>query len=210
MLRRHPLFDEIDASLAAFMPRDPVHVVGRWMSATSRTYQAEEHSGTGTGPFRDVIDTRWEGTLSCPTPMAGIAFMAIGTELLWAKSTPAAPTLPVIVSFHAYAEYSAERATFAAGMGGARLPGVSVACHADVVEDCTLGQTRLSTGCVEELAHVDNVGFFALLMPQQLLKVGRHRLWRVREKFASSLPPQIREILTRRRAGTIPLQRTVA
>jgi hypothetical protein len=43
-----------------------------------------------------------------------------------------------------------------------------------------------------------------LLLQGRFLKTGRHRLWRMREELASSLPPRIRELLTRRRSGSIP------
>ncbi len=146
---------------------------------------------------------RWHGTLACHAPIAGIAFIVVGADVFWAKSTPAAPALPVSVSFHAYAQDSENRATFAVRVGGAQLPGTAVACGADVVAACALGESRLATGRLEPLARVNGVDVFGLLIPGRLLTVGRHRLWRVRNEVASSLPPPVAEILTRRRAGSI-------
>jgi hypothetical protein len=201
--RRHPFLEELGQSVAAVVPHEPVDFVGSWAAATRRTYETRAQTGTGRGPFREVIDSRWEGTLTGLGPVAGIAFMAIGADLFWAKSTPAPPTLPVNVSFHAYAQYSDNRATFAGSLGGAQLPGAPVVCGADVLSACTLGESRLSTGLVELIAHVDRVDFLALLIPGRLLKVGRNRLWRVRSEVASSLPPPVAEILTRSRSGSI-------
>src|SRR5688572_23387811 len=98
------------------------------MRSERRTYETASQTGTGSGPFVEVVDLRWGGTLTGTVPIAGIAFLVTTTELFWVKSMPAAATLPVHVSLHAYAGYSPEQATFTAGLGGAVLPGVPVAC----------------------------------------------------------------------------------
>jgi hypothetical protein len=69
---------------------------------------------------------------------------------------------------------------------------------------CTLGNNRLTTAHVEPLAQTAEAAFVVLLLPAQSLKIGRHRLWRIREELASSLPLRVRDILTRRRSGSIP------
>jgi hypothetical protein len=131
-MRRHLLFDELDTSLAALIPQEPVEFIGSWFPSARRTYETVQQSGTGSGPFVDVVDLRWRGTLTCPAPIAGIGFLVTTTGLFWVKSTPAAVSLPVEISLHAYAEYSAGQATFTAGLGGAVLPGVPVAYGADL------------------------------------------------------------------------------
>jgi hypothetical protein len=203
-MRRHLLFDELDAALAALVPQEPVELVGSWFPSARRTYETARQSGTGSGPFVDVVDLRWRGTLTCPVPMAGIGFLVTPAGLFWVKSTPAAVSLPVDISLHAYAEYSAGQATFSAGLGGAVLPGVTVAYGVDLACCCTLGPARVTTARLEQLAQADTAAFVVLLIQGRFLKVGRHRLWRIRDELASSLPPHVGEILTRRRTGSIP------
>ena len=205
-MRRHPLFDELDASLAGLVPNEPVELVGNWLPTTRRTYETASQSGTGSGPFVDVVDLRWRGTLACSVPIAGVAFLVTAAELFWAKSTPAAASLGVDVSLHAYADYSVKLATFTAGIGGAVLPGIAVPCGVDLRGACTLGHTHLTTGRVEQLAQTAQAALVVLLIQGRFLKIARHRLWRIREELASSLPPHVRHILTRRRSGSIPCE----
>jgi len=202
-MRPHPIFDELEASLGKVMPKEPVEFVGNWLPSSRRTYETAGQSGTGSRPFVDVVDFKWHGTLTCSVPIAGLAFLVTVDEVFWAKSLPAMPTLSVDISLHAYADHLPERATFVAGLGGTILPGVPIACGADLVAACTLGRSNLTTARAERLAQVDVAAFVVLLVQGRFLQVGRHRLWRVREETASTLPPRVREILTRRRSGTI-------
>lgn len=203
-MRRHPFFDELEASLAGVVASEPVELSGSWLPTTRRTYTAESQSGTGSGPFADVVDFRWQGQLSCAVPIAGIAFLATASKLFWSKSTPPASPQELDVSLHAYADFSQGRATFIASIAGAVLPGIAVAFAGDPAAVRTLGNARLTTARVEPLAETEEAAFFALLLPAPSLKIGRHRLWRLREELTSSLPPRILEILTRRRSGSIP------
>ncbi|HVH25291.1 MAG TPA: hypothetical protein VM818_00980 [Vicinamibacterales bacterium] len=202
-MRRHPIFDELDASLAALVLEEPVELVGNWLPTTRRTYETAQQRGTGSGRFVDVIDRRWRGTLACSQPVAGIAFLVTAAEVFWAKTAPAATGLDVDVSLHAYADYSPKLATFAARLGGAALPGIPVASGVDLTDVCTMRETPLTTARVEQLAQTEEAAIGVLLLHGRLLKIGRHRLWRVREQVASSLSPRAREILTRRRGGSI-------
>lgn len=203
-MRRHPILDELDASLAGLVPSEPVAFTGHWVPAARRTYEVARQIGTGSGPFVDVVDWRWRGSLACAVPIAGVAFLVTRTECFWSKSAPPASLLEVDVSFHAHANHSQNLATFAAQIGGAVLPGIPVACERDPVAVCTLGKSRLMTAHVETLAETAEAAFVVLLFPAQSLKIGRHRLWRFREEFALSLPPRLKDILTRRRSGSIP------
>ena len=205
MVQRHHIFDELDASLGAFAPREPVELAGSWLPTTRRTYEGEHQGGTGSGPFVEVADFRWRGTLACDVAIAAIAFLTTPTELLWSKSLPAVTPLSVEVSLHAYADHSMDRATFVAGIGGATLPGIAVPYSGDPAVDCQLGKSHLTTGRVDLIAQTKTAAVWAVLLPGQFLKVGRHRLWRVREEWAPQLPPAVRELLTRRRSGSIPL-----
>ncbi len=203
-MQRHPVFEELEASLAAVVPPVPVEFSGNWVPATRRTYAVASQSGTGVGPFVNVVDFRWRGTLICAVPVACVAFLVTAAELFWSKSTPAALRLDVDVSLHAHADYSPNLATFTASIGGAGLPGIAVAAAADPTAGCTVRQLHLTTARVELLAQTNEAAFAVLLLQGQFLKVGRHRLWRVRDKLASSFRPRVRDMLTRGRSGSIP------
>jgi len=105
-MRSPPLFEELDASLAALGPRTPVEITGEWLPVARRAYQRPNQKGSGDGPFVDVVDLRWRGTLACSAPIAGIAFLVTDAELFWSKSAPAEMSMAVDVSLHAYADYS--------------------------------------------------------------------------------------------------------
>jgi hypothetical protein len=203
-MRHHPILDELEASLAGLVPNEPVEFSGDWLPTMRRTYEVASQIGTGSGPFVDVVDWRWLGGLSCAVPIAAVAFLVTTAECFWSKSAPPASPVAVDVSFRAYADYSQNLATLATNIGGAVLPGVTVACTSDPVAICTLGNNRLTTAHVEPLAQTAEAAFVVLLLPAQSLKIGRHRLWRIREELASSLPRRVRDILTRRRSGSIP------
>jgi len=202
-MRRHAIFDELDASLEGTVQREPVAFAGQWLPSARRTYENARQSGTGLGPFVDVVDLRWRGTLAFSLPIGGIAFLATTDRVFWVKSLPAMPTLALDVSLHAYADHLPERATFVAGMGGAALPGIRIECGRDLIGGCALRGSNLTTAKVEPIAEVSAATFAVLLIQGRFLEVGRRRLWRVREGLASAFPPRVREILTRRRCGTI-------
>ena len=203
-MQRHPLFDELDASLAGVVASEPVELDGSWLPATRRTYESKGQAGSGSGPFVEVVDFRFRGRLSSATPIAGIAFLATEKELFWSRTQPAASPQEVDVSLHAYADYSQGRATFASSIGGAVLPGIPVAFAGDPLAICTAGNARLATARVELIAEAAEATFFALLLPAPSLKIGRHRLWRFREELTANLPQRVLEILTRGRSGSIP------
>ena len=200
---RHPVLDEIDASLEALVPGTSIEFRGNWLPATRRTYQAASQRGSGSGPFVEVVDLRWRGTLKSAEPIVAVAFLVAATELSWAKSGPPTSSLDVEISLHAYADYSDKRATFASSLGGAFLPGVPVAVPGELRAVCTLGQAAVTTAVVQLLAQTEEVAFLALLLPARFIKVGRKRLWHLREEFASSLPPRVADLLTRRRSGSM-------
>ena len=203
-MKRHPFFDELDASLAGLIPEEPVEFAGEWMRTERRTYKTSSQTGTGDGPFVDVVDQRWRGTLTGAVPIAGIAFLVTTAELFWVKSMPAAAVLPVEVSLHAYADYSLKQATLTAGLGGAVLPGVPVACAPDLAGSCAVEPRRVTTSRLEQLAHAEEAAVAVLLIQGRFLKTGRGRLWRLKEELTSSLSPRVREVLTRGRSGSIP------
>lgn len=201
-MRRHRLFDELDASLSTVVPEEPVEFSGSWVRSVRRAYKTASQVDTGTDPFVEVVDLRWRGSLAGSSPIAGIAFLVTAAELFWSKSAPAASSLDIDVSLHAYADYQPQLATFAANIGGAALPGIAVPSGNDLAGACTLRSTNLMTARVEQLAQADESVFAVLLIQSRFLRIGRHRLWRIRDECAASLPPQVRDILTRRRSGS--------
>jgi hypothetical protein len=59
------------------------------------------------------------------------------------------------------------------------------------------------TGRVSVLASADRADILVLLLQAGVFKIGRNRLWRLRDEYASVLPPRAREVLTRRRTGSM-------
>jgi hypothetical protein len=202
----HPLLDQLDSSICDLVPGETVEFGGEWTTSSRQAYKSEAQIGTGSGPFVEVIDFRWRGALTAAGPFSGIALLRTANNLHWAKSPEVSLTLPVDVSLHACAGYTAEGATFTARLAGAFLPGAPVAGSADLAGACALGPNVLITGRVTCLARTNSAGFFVLLIPRGLLKMGRKRLWRLRDDVASSLPPDTRELLVHRRTGSIRSQ----
>jgi hypothetical protein len=204
-VKRHPFFDEIEASLAPIVPRDAVTFAGGWLASARRTYATAGQRETESAPFVDVIDLRWRGTLTCQEPVAGLVLLMTDADVFWVKTRPPTLTLSVDISLHAYADYSADRATFTANVGGAVMPGIPVTCGPDLGACCSVAAPcDVITGRPEQLAHTETAALAVLLLQGRLLEVGRKRLWRVRQKLASSLPPVVRGILTQRRTGAVP------
>jgi hypothetical protein len=201
-VRPHPILAELDASLAAAMPHDAVDFSGEWVPAVRRAYRSNTQLGSGTGPFIEVIDYKWKGAVAGSAPIAGIAFMQVGDSIRWSKSQPAMPTMAVDVSLHAYTDHLPDRATFGAALAGA-VSSAPFEYRGDLVKACEVRSSRVMTGRVEPIAHVPGATFSVLLFDGKFLKVGRHRLWRVRDDIASRLPPPFRELLTRKRSGDL-------
>ena len=208
LVAHHPLLDQLDTVLRDRVPREAVDFAGKWSKSLRRTYKSEDQLGTGSGPFAGVVDLRWRGTLTAAGPIGGIAFLLTAGSLYWVKAPEISLTLSVDVSLHAYAEYTTERATFTAGMGGAHLPGIPVPIRSDLTESCTVEAGAVTTGRVSCLAQANTAAFFVLLFPRGLLTMGRKRLWRVRDEIASSLSVGMRDLLTHRRTGSVPSERT--
>jgi hypothetical protein len=198
----HPFFRVLDSSLGGAVPAEPVEVGAEWSSSVRRTYRSGTQLGTGTGPFVDVEDRRWSGTLRCQRSVGGMGFLLTESAVYWAKGPLVGLALPVEVSLHAYVSYAVDRATFSAGVAGAFLPGVPVAANPSLAETCAVRAEPFSTGRVVALAQTALVSFAAVLFPSSVLKMGRNHLWRVCDEVASLLPPDICTMLTRRRAGS--------
>jgi hypothetical protein len=199
----HPVLEQLDVALQDRIPGEPVDFVGTWSKLSRRTYKSDAQPGTGSGPFADVVDLQWRGTLTASGPIGGIAFLSTAGHLYWAKAPKFSPALSVDISLHAYAEFTPERATFTANMAGAYLPGIPVSVTSDLEQACTVEEGVVRTGRVWRLAHAKSAAFLVLLFPRGVLKMGRKRLWRVRDEVAGLLPENLRELLTHHRTGSL-------
>jgi hypothetical protein len=205
MVQENSFLRRLDSSLSGLIAHEPIEVLADWSTKRRKTYQSETQHGSGVGPFVEVEDRRWQGALHCPSDSSAILFLLTASKLHWAKAPMIAPTLPVEVSFHAYTECAGDRSTFSARMAGAVLPGVPVATPASLADVCARGPIPFRTGCVFVLAQTEGAAFAAVVLPDTALKMGRNHLWRLRDDVASSLGPDIRELLTRRRSGHIEI-----
>jgi hypothetical protein len=138
--------------------------------------------------------------VSAPCPIAGIAFLATGNELTWVKSCPPFPRLGLHVSVTAYADYAHDRATLGVSLGGSHLPGVPVPIREPLPAPIPVPSGTHATCAAIHVTSAGPVEIFAILLPGRFVRVGRNRLWRLRDEYAQPLPAEIRTLLTRRRA----------
>jgi hypothetical protein len=200
----HPLFDQLDLALHSVVFELPVDLAGAWSFATNRTCASGTQGGSGSGPFAEVVSARWRGVLMGAGPIGGMAFLLTDDRLYWAKAPEIAPALPVDISLYAYAKQASGRATLAPNLASAYLPGIPVTAGPDLAKSCHVGHRDVRTGRVACLAEADSAAFYVLLFPRDALKMGRKHLWSIRNEIAVSLTEGVRQLLTRRRTGTIP------
>jgi hypothetical protein len=179
-----------------------VDVRGEWSQAVRHANATASTSGNS-APVADVIDRRWRGTLTALAPIVGLAFLQTADGLHWVKAPDIGLVLPVEVSLSAYEGGRPEGATMGATLAGGYLPGVPVPSIQLAADPPVLVPTGFPAGRVTCLARAEAVAFLVLVLPREAVTMGRHRLWRVREHLASSLPPDVRQLLTRRRTGTV-------
>lgn len=199
----HPVLDQLDAALKDAVPAATIDVRGAWSSRSRRTYESAAQLGSGSGPFVEVVDHLWDGCLAGSDVLTGMAFLQTPSALHWVKVASASPSLAVRVSLHAFASDTSGRMTFAAGLGGAFLPGVPVSASAGE-RGCVLAPAAVVAGRVACVARAEGAAFFVLPLPSVAVSFGRNRLWRLRDRLASRLPADVREMMTRRRAGVLP------
>jgi hypothetical protein len=193
----------LDSAISSVVTTEPVEVWGEWSTSLRRTYRSEVQQNSGSGPFVEVEDKRWNGTLSCEEAVGGMGFLVSPNGIHWAKGPTIQHTLPASLSLHAYAACRADRASFTAGVAGTGLPSIPVEVGGCLTEACVLGPSRFNTGRVTALAQVGAVTFAVVIFPRAVLKMGRNHLWSVRNEVASQLPPRIRDLLTHGRGGDL-------
>jgi hypothetical protein len=196
-------FDQLDASLNELVPAHRVECHGAWSTSRRRTYASPSRQGTGAGPYVEVIDARWGGAVTAEVEISAIAFLATACEIFWVKTPVVATTLEAQITLSAYADSTPQRATLSASLGGAVLPGVPIAAEGRLEDVCAAGPQVLTAGRVARLAESKEASIFAVVLPREALKMGRNHLWRLRDDLAARLTPMQRELLTRRRSGTV-------
>lgn len=200
----HPLLEQLDSCLATIVDTREVRLTGQWSTSSRRTYASEAASRTGSESFVDVLDRRWHGSLVSEGAVGAIAFLLHDANLHWTKSPEISSTLAVEVSLHSYADFQADRATLATSVGGGWLPGVPVSLAGPATGAFIVADEILETGRVTGVARVTDTVLFVILLPGELLKMGRKRVWHLRDAAPFDSAPRLRKILTRGRSGTIP------
>ena len=198
-----PFIEAFLSPIAAVVPGEPAELRGEWSTSLRRTYENAIQLGSGAGPFVEVIDARWAGTFESSVPLTGIAILYLPSGGYWVKASPATMNPAVQVSLHARAGCVVGQASFAAGLHGAFLPSVPVACGNDLIAACTFGSTHAVTGRPHLVAEIDGATFIVVLLQGSVLKGGRNRLWHLRDELASSLPTDLHQLLAHGRTGNL-------
>ena len=186
------------------LPANPVRMSGAWTGKPQLRYASPEQAGTGEGPYVQTVDWRWEGTLESEGPFAGIALLAFDERFFWVKSDP--PVLRASVSVSAFAwSGRPEAVSFAGSFHGAFSGSVPVTLSEEPPTSVVIGSPSSSTGLLHVVAHIRDVWFGVVLLPGSAVKVGRNRLWHLREALASRLPPDLKQLMTRGRSGEIAI-----
>jgi hypothetical protein len=179
---------------------EDVRMSGAWASTTQRRYASPKQSGTGEGPYIETIDWRWDGTFESASALAGLALLLVDRRFYWVKSQPPLARPAVSFSAHGWAARSGSVSVTGSFHGGF-LPSVPVEISNEPSASCVIGQTTASTGTPHVVARVEGVAFVVLLLPAPAVKVGRKRLWHLREDLASRLTPELHRLATRGRSG---------
>lgn len=188
--------------LPTVVPPERVVLVGSWTRPMRRRYQSRSQLGSGSGPYVDITDALWRGTIECRVPVAGVAFLQTGDEVYWVKSAPAALAQPIEVRISGYVDYAPTYAMLSCALGGSGFPGIKLCAHDDLRECCRMGLGETTTGVPYQVCETDAGKFFIVLVQQALARTGRCRLWRLRHRAASVLPVPIRKLFTQRRNGS--------
>jgi hypothetical protein len=143
-----------------------------------------------------------EGTFESVSPLAGLALLVADQRVHWVKSRP--PAARSEVSFSAAGwEHRARSVSVTGSFHGASLPPVPVEIDEEPPAACVLGELATTVGTPHVVARLNGVAFVVVLLPASAIKVGRNRLWRLREDIAGRLHPEVKGLLTRGRSGQI-------
>ena len=188
--------------LGAVLPTEEVHMSGAWASKPQRRYASPKQAGTGEGPFIETIDWRWEGNFESAAPLAGIALLLRDQRVYWVKSQPPVARPVVSFSVHGWAARPSS-VSVTASFHGAFVPSVPVEIGQEPDASCVIGTSAANTGTPHVVARIEDVVFAIVLLPASVIKVGRNRLWHLRDNIARPLPPDLFRLATRGRRGEI-------
>ena len=189
------------AAQLADLPRALVSFEGGWTRSRRRSYVGPDQLCSGSGPYVEVVDDRWSGTLDASEPVAALLLCRTADRIYWVKSTPAAFGMPLSASLSGYAGYSENLYTAHLRAGGSCTPGVPIGLKSP--RDHFKVPASASTGEVVKFLQVGAVEVAALFLPGSVLEVGRNRLWRLRERHCASIDDSARALLTRGRTGVL-------
>ena len=175
---------------------------GAWSAKTQRRYASPAQMGTGEGPYDESVDWRWDGAFESVSPFVGIALLAIDARLHWVKSGPPAARAVVCVLAAGWAARP-DSVSFTGAFHGAYLPSVQVDIPDEPPASCIIGPSLTRTGMLHVVARLDRAAFGVVLLPGSAVKVGRNRLWHLREDVASGLSPELHSLTTRGRSGEV-------
>jgi len=138
--------------------------------------------------------------------VVGIAVLAIDQGVYWVKSQP--PVARGVVRFSVWGWAGRPCCvSFAGGFHGAGTPSVPVEISDEPPTSCIVGSSRTSTGLLHVVARIGRAAFGVVLLPASAVKVGRNRLWHLREGIASELSPELHHLTTRGRSGEVGFAR---
>jgi hypothetical protein len=142
----------------------------------------------------------WEATLG--EVLAGVLFLrhSPAEPWAWAKSAPPAPGPVLSITLSRWA--SERRCTFGAAFHRAARPAEALTLVAEPAASCRFAPS-LRIGRADVVARCAGAEVALLVLPPEPLRVGRSRLWRVRDELAGALPEEARAVLTRGRTGIL-------
>jgi hypothetical protein len=193
---------EFFQGLSGAVAPEKVRLSGAWAGRSQRRYASLKQSGTGEGPFIDVVDWRWEGTLEGDSPLVGLALLVTDERFYWVKSHPPADRPQVSFSMARWAGIPGS-VSATGSFHGAYLPSLPIDVDEEPPVACILGDSAVKAGTPHFVVQVKGVALAVVLLPASAIKVGRNRLWHLRETIAARLRPRLSVLLTRGRSGRI-------
>jgi len=188
--------------LGKVLPAEEVRMSGAWSPKPQLRYASPAQLGTGEGPYVQTVDWRWEGTVACAAPLVGIAILVVEGHAYWVKSQIPVAQAAVSVMATGWAARP-DSISFGGAFHGAYLPAVPVHIPDEPPASVVLGSAETRTGLLHVVARAGGATFGLVLLPGSAVKVGRNRLWHLREGFTAGLSPELCRMMTRGRSGRV-------
>lgn len=188
--------------LSEVLAAEEIRMSGAWSDKAQRRYASPDQLGTGTGPYIETVDWRWDGAFEGGSPLVGVAMLVRDGYFHWTKSLPPVARPAVTFSTHGWAARSCS-VSVTGSFHGAYLPAVPVEATDEPPVSCLIGKPMASTGTPHLVGRLERVGFAVVLLPASAVKVGRNRLWHLRDGIASRLSRELRTLMTRARSGKV-------